>query len=93
MREMHAESKSPRYPIWALLWRMLVFGPILWMTGLAFFMVVLTSVIVLPFFAIIVGLDDHWWLGMLMFVIWLIWYRQGKRLLGWLLQGIEFSSL
>ncbi len=91
--DMHAAAKSPRHPIWALLWRMVLFGPILWTLGLGFFVVVLASVVGLPFFAVIIALDDHSWLGAGLFVAWIAWYRHGKRLLGWLLQGIEFSSL
>ena len=90
---MNAVAKSPRHPLWALLWRMLLLGPILWTFGLAFFIIVLMSVVGLPFFAVIIGLDDHPWLGLLLFIAWLLWYRHGKRLMGWLLQGIEFSSL
>jgi hypothetical protein len=89
----NARGQSPRWPVWSLLWRAMLIGPVLWCLGIAFFAVALASVIAAPFYAIILALDDRPVLGVLLFVGWLVWYRHGKRLLGWLLQGIEFSSL
>jgi hypothetical protein len=71
----------------------MLIGPALWILGSAIFAVVLASLIGAPFYAIMLALDGHSALGILLFVGWLVWYRPGKRLLPWLLQGIEFSSL
>jgi hypothetical protein len=90
---MSARAGSPRWPVWSLLWLAILIGPVIWLLGAAFFTLVLASVIAAPFYAIILALDDHPVLGLLLFGGWLVWYRHGKRLLGWLLQGIEFSSL
>ena len=59
----------------------------------SFFAVVLASVIAAPFYAMILALDGRPVLGILLFVGWLVWYRHGKRVLAWLVQGFEFSSL
>jgi hypothetical protein len=91
--ESKTGSRTPRWHLWSLLWRLLIIGPILMPFGLLLLIAVLASIIAPPVYVLCVSIEGHYIVGPVMFLVWLGWLRFGCRLLRWLLQGIEYSSL
>jgi hypothetical protein len=91
--ELKSSAKTPRWPLWSVLWRTLIFGPILMPLGAAALAAVLASIFASPVFIGILFIEGHYFLAPVALVGWLFWLRTGFRLLRWMLQGMEYSSL
>ena len=91
--ELKSGSRTPRWPLWSLLWWTLIIGPILMPFGLLFLFVVVASILAPPIYVCALLIEGHYFVGPALLVGWLFWLRFGLRLLRWLLQGIEWSSL
>jgi hypothetical protein len=72
---------------------MLVLGPILMPLGLLAFSALIASMVIPPFYALNLTFEGRYCSGLLVFTIWLGWLRWGRRLFGWMLQGIQYASL
>jgi hypothetical protein len=86
-------TENPRWPLWSVLWRVLFLGPILWPLGVLVLVVALASIVTPPVYVCLLGIEGHYYFASGLLLGWLLWLRFGFRLLGWLLQGIEYSSL
>jgi hypothetical protein len=53
----------------------------------------LASLVGPPLYAVFLLFTDQWFLAPLVFVAWLVWLPHGRKLVRWLLQGHEYSSL
>jgi hypothetical protein len=91
--EFKSEKKCPRWPLWSVLWRTLFIAPILWLFGGLFFILVVASIFGPPVYAYLLFADGRYVFGPLLLIAWVFWVRYGCRLLGWLLQGFEYSAM
>jgi hypothetical protein len=91
--ECNAGSRTPKWPLWSLLWRTLIIGPILMPFGMVFLAGVVASILGPPFYVCILFMHGRYFVGPFLFVAWLVWLRFGLKLLRWTLRGIEYSSL
>jgi hypothetical protein len=87
------KSAEPRWPIWSLLWRMLVFGPVLMPLGLLVLAAAFAALFAPWIFAIVLFLEDRYLPGALLLAVGAVSARFTSRFIGWLLRGIEYSSL
>jgi hypothetical protein len=87
------ESRIPWGPLWFVLWRLLIFGPILMLIGVLVLAAVIASFVAPPFYAFSLAIEGRFITGAVVFLIWLGWLVSGRKLLRWLLQGMEYSSL
>jgi hypothetical protein len=64
--------------LWAILWRLLVFGPILMTLGLAMFGVVMAFLLCPPVLAAIDFFTGSIWLGLLILGVWFaaVWFSR-----------------
>src|SRR5208283_558969 len=83
----------PRWPLWSVLWRTLVFGPILWPFGALFFLMVAVSICGPPICVFVLFVDGRYLLAPLLLAGWLSWLRFGVKLLRWMSQGFGYSGL
>lgn len=86
-------SKSEWAGLWAILWRMVVFGPILMPLGVALFLGTVVGIFAPPGYALIAFITGDYVSGLLILAGWLIFMRLTRRLRRQLLAGIEYSSL
>jgi len=61
--------------------------------GVFLLVAVLASVIAPPFYAVILAIESRYITGFVVFLVWLGWLRFGRRLLRWMLQGIEYAGV
>ncbi len=91
--EFKCGARTPKWPLWSLLWRTLIIGPILMPFGLAFLLLVFASILAPPIYVCTLFVEGQYFAASALLVAWLSWLRSGLRLLRWMLQGIEYSSL
>lgn len=82
-----------KHPAFSLLWRGLLFTPLLSLLGVAMLIAAFALLILPPAHALIFLISSDYLYAALLFAIWAWSLRHTKRLLAWLLQGIEHSSL
>lgn len=87
------EPQIPGWPLWSLLWRLLLFGPILMTIGALMLTALIASILVPPFYAVILAMEGHYMLGALVIGTWIAWLPWARRLSCWMMQGIEYSSI
>jgi uncharacterized membrane protein len=61
--------------------------------GLLFLVAVLASIYAPPVYVCTLFIEGHYFGGLALLVGWSFWLRFAFRLLRWMLQGIEYSSL
>jgi hypothetical protein len=79
--------------LWAVLWRVLLLGPIVGLLGLAWLLVVSAAVIAPPLYAAFALFSGDGLFGIAALVGWFTLLRFGRPLFRWTLQGIEYGSL
>jgi len=85
-------TKNDGKGLWAILWRVLIFGPILWIFGLALLLLVMAAFIAPPFYAAFALYSGDWLLGVASLMGWFVVLRFRRPILRWLLEGIEYSD-
>ena len=79
--------------LWALFWRMLVFGPIIGILGILALTAVISLTIGPPLLAIVFVIDAKYlWTGLTL-ALWFFWLRHGGSLRRFVFEGFEHSSL
>jgi hypothetical protein len=86
-------TKNDCKGLWAILWRTLIFGPILWIVGLLLLMSVLGAFIVPPIYAVLAFFTGDWLWGITALIAWLVVLRFRKPLLRWAFEGIEHAGM
>ena len=79
--------------LWAILWRSLILGPILWILGLGLFTLVIGAFLGLPFYAVLAFLTGDWLWGIVALIAWGVLLRFRRPILRWALEGIEYAGL
>jgi hypothetical protein len=86
-------SKNEWKGLWAILWRVLLLGPIVGIIGIAWLQVVFAALFLPPFYAAFAYYSGDWLFGVATLIGWLIVLRFGRPLLRWTFQGIEYASI
>jgi len=79
--------------LWAILWRSLILGPVLWLFGLALLVLVIGAFVVPPLYAILAFFTGDWLFGILALIAWFVLLRFRRPILRWALEGIEYWSI
>jgi hypothetical protein len=87
------DNSSDAKGLWALFWRMLVFGPIIGILGILALTAVISLTIAPPLLAIVFVIDAKYlWAGLTVASCF-VWLRYGKPLRRFVFEGFEHSSL
>jgi hypothetical protein len=78
--------------LWRILWRVVLVGPVLWLLGLGWMLLVLAAFVAPPILAVGAFLNGSWFSLMSVLAIWLVALRFGRPVLRWTFQGIEWAS-
>ena len=87
------KSREVRWPIWSLLWRIVVFGPVLMPLGMLVLAAAFVALLAPWGFAGILFLEGSYFLGAALLLVGAASAPFTVRLIGWLLRGIEYSDL
>lgn len=79
--------------MWRVLWRVVFLGPVLWLLGLGWMLVVLAAIISPPVLAVNAYLNGSWPLGLAALCLGSVVLRFCRPVLRWTFQGIEWASL
>lgn len=79
--------------LWAVLWRVVVLVPFLWVLGALLMIGVLAAFILPPIYLICAFITGDWFFATAVIVGWLVLLRFGKRVLRWAFDGIEYSGI
>ena len=79
--------------LWAILWRVLIFGPILWFLGLALLFVVIAAFVAPPIYAALAFFTGDWLFGIGALIPWFVVLRFRRPILRWTFEGIEYGSI
>ncbi len=86
-------TKNEWKALWAILWRVLIFGPILGVLGLALLLLVIAAFVVPPVYAAFALSTGDWIFGLMALVAWSVVLRFRRPILRWTLEGIEYASI
>jgi len=86
-------TKAEWQALWRILWRVVLVGPVLWLLGLGWMLLVLAAFIAPPIFAVDAFLNGSWFPLMSALALWLVVLRFGRTVLRRTFQGIEWASL
>ncbi|HEY6167077.1 MAG TPA: hypothetical protein VI454_03495 [Verrucomicrobiae bacterium] len=79
--------------LWGILWRLLLFGPILLPLGAALLFLVAGFVFVPPCYAFMAIVDGHVLRGIVVAAAWLVLFRLNRNLLRKMFEGLEYSGI
>ena len=79
--------------LWAVLWRALLFGPILGVLGSALLFLVIAAFLVPPLYAVFAFFTGDWIFGLMALVVWgvVLWFH--RPILDWTLEGFEYAGI
>ena len=86
-------TKNDYRGLWGVLWRVLVFGPIIWLLGLALLALVIGAFLAPPIYAGFALLSGDWLLGSAVLIPWFVLLSFSRPILRWTLEGIEYGSI
>jgi hypothetical protein len=79
--------------LWAILWRVLLFGPIVWVLGLFLLVLVIAAFVVPPLYAAAAFITGDWLYGIAALAAWAVVLRFRRPILHWTREGIEYGSI
>jgi hypothetical protein len=79
--------------LWGVFWRVLILAPIFWVLGLVLLLLVMAAFIVPPVYAVCAFITGDWFFGLAALVAWVVVLRNGRSILRWVLEGIEYASI
>lgn len=86
-------TESDRKGLWALLWRVLVFGPFVWVAGVALLLLVAGAFFLPPVYAAAAFYGGDWITGAAALVPWLVVLRYRRPILSWVFEGVEHGDV
>jgi hypothetical protein len=86
-------TKNDWKGLWAVLWRVLVLCPILWLVGSALLLVLMAALVLPPFYAVAAIFTGDWLFAAAALLGLFVVLRFRRPLLRWTLQSIEYGSL
>lgn len=78
--------------LWAVLWRMLLLTPLLWVLGLVLLASVIAAFVAPPVCAACAFVSGERVFALEILVPWILLLSFGRPVLRWTLQGIEYAS-
>lgn len=90
---METFTKTDWRSIRALLWRVLLFAPLVWPLGLAWLVLLLAALVSVPFFALTQFILGEYLWCVVAASSWLVYLRYFPRLWQWTWAGREYSAL
>ncbi|HEY9171129.1 MAG TPA: hypothetical protein VI136_02480 [Verrucomicrobiae bacterium] len=86
-------TKNEWKGLWAILWRVLVLGPIVGLFGLALLVMIIAVFLGPPAYAAFAFLSGDWLLGIVALAGWSVVLCFRRPFLRWTLEGIEHASI
>src|SRR5262249_26841062 len=86
-------TKNDWKGLWAILWRVLIFGPIVWVFGLALLMLLIAAFVGPPLYAAVAFFIGDYLFGITALVAWFVFLSFRRPLLRWTLEGIEYGGI
>ena len=86
-------TKNDWKGLWAILWRVLIFGPVLGILGLVLFFLVIAAFVAPPFYAGFAFFAGDWIFGIIALAVWAVVLRFRRPILRWTLEGIEHVGI
>lgn len=84
------EAQVPRWPLWSILWRLLVFGPILLPIGLLMFFLLIASAAAPLGYGVGLVIEGRYLMGGFVLVLLSMWLYFGRRFYAWMLEGWQY---
>ncbi len=89
----HDREDPPARPVWSLLWRMILFGPILWMVGLLILPIAFVVAFGPALYGSILLIDENYISGIVLMIASFFWLRIVCRRFPEFFEGVGHSSL
>lgn len=90
---MNGQTKSDRKGLWGILWRSLVLGPIIWISGSLLLTLIIAAFVAPPLYAVFALLAGDWVLGIAALIPWFALLCFRKPILRWTFEGIEYGGI
>jgi len=90
---MSGLTKNDWKGLWAILWRVLIFGPILWILGFALLLLVTGAFVAPPIYAAVAFFSGDWLFGIAAIIAWFVVLHFRRPLLRWTFEGIEYAGI
>jgi hypothetical protein len=86
-------TKNDWKGLWAVLWRALIFGPILGLLGAVLMFLVIAAFVLPPVYAALAFFTGDWIFGLMALVGWgvVLWFR--RPILDWTMEGFEYAGI
>ena len=91
--DMLGLTKDDWKGLWAVVWRLLILGPIIGIVGLALLLLVTGVFVGLPIYSVSAFFSGDWSFGVAAFMAWLVALRFGRPLLRWTFDGFEHTGI
>ncbi|MBN9693604.1 MAG: hypothetical protein J0M24_25440 [Verrucomicrobia bacterium] len=86
-------TKNDWKGLWAILWRTLVFGPVVWVVGTILLAVIIGAFVTPPAYALLAFLAGDWFLGLAALIPWFVLLCFRQRISRWAFAGIEHGGI
>jgi hypothetical protein len=86
-------TKEDWKSLWGILWRVLLFGPILFPLGVAILVLILGFLLIPPCYALLAITSGDVLLGLAVGGVWLVLLRFSRRLLRKVFEGWEYTGI
>ncbi len=93
LNAMPGLTKNEWKGLWAILWRVLIFGPILGILGLALLLLVIAAFVAPTPYAALAFLTGDWLEGAAALLGWLVVLRFRRPIVRWTFEGMEYASI
>ncbi len=90
---MPRTGKTDWKSLWAILWRVLLLGPVLGVLGLALLLLAAAAFVAPPLYAALAFSNGDWFVGIAALAVWAGVLRFRRPVWRWTLEGIEYASL
>ena len=88
----HTLTKNDWRGLWAVLWRFLLFGPILLPIGFVILVVAMAATVAPFAYAAVLMTSGHFLLGMLLAFLWSAALWLARPVFDWLFEGLEYAT-
>ena len=86
-------TKNEWRGLWAILWRVLIFGPILGVVGLALLVLVMAAFVAPLPYAALAFLTGDWLRGTAALLGWFVVLRFRRPIFRWTFEGMAYSNI
>ena len=90
---MPSFSRNDAKGVWAVLWRVLVFGPFVWIAGVAIMLLVMGAFALPPIYASAAFISGDWALGIAALLPWFVLLHYRRPIFRWAFEGFDHGSV